>query len=148
MKEGIQQPLWNAELGVELNQSNRQFPTLLDAQGELAKESAWEAQGDLLLEHRDTGVTLELLGVRCLVRNQVRSIDLASTKLEMTRSDLAFIVSQRTTADYRWSVGLALSEKDDNRSSALPPRDLADEWTQMQRRQAAGRQGALDNFEL
>ncbi|MEC8052729.1 MAG: hypothetical protein VX210_18175, partial [Myxococcota bacterium] len=26
MKEGIQQPLWNAELGVELNQSNRQFP--------------------------------------------------------------------------------------------------------------------------
>ena len=47
MKEGIQQSLWNAEIGVELNQSNRQFPTLLDAQSELVKESAWEAQGDL-----------------------------------------------------------------------------------------------------
>ena len=37
MKEGIQQSLWNAEIGVELNQSNRQFPTLLDAQSELVK---------------------------------------------------------------------------------------------------------------
>ena len=38
MKEGVQQSLWNAEIGVELNQSNRQFPTLLDAQSELVKK--------------------------------------------------------------------------------------------------------------
>ena len=111
MKEGIQQPLWNAELGVELNQSNRQFPTLLDAQGELAKESAWEAQGDLLLEHRDTGVTLRALG-RQMSRPQSGAeyrfrVDETS---EMTRSDLAFIVSQSTTADYRWSVGAPTKE--------------------------------------
>ena len=69
----------------------------------------------------------------------------------MTRSDLAFIVSQSTKANYRWSVGLALSERDDSRLSALPPRDLANEWTQMQRRQAAGRQSGLSitsSFEL
>ena len=152
MKEGVQQSLWNAEIGVELNQSNRQFPTLLDAQSELVKESAWEAQGDLFLEHRDTGVALRALG-RQMSRPQSGAeyrfrVDETS---EMTRSDLAFIVSQSTKANYRWSVGLALSERDDSRLGALPPRDLANEWTQMQRRQAAGRQAGLSitsSFEL
>ena len=113
-------------------------------QGDLVEENAWDGQGDLLLEHRETGVIFRALG-RQLSRPQSGAeyrFRLDETS-DATRSDLAFILSQPAKANYRWSLGLALAESTDSRSGALPPRDLANEWTQMQRRHATGSQSGL-----
>ena len=126
---------WHSEVGLELNQSDRQFPTLLSDDGEMLQESAWLAQGDAYLEHLDSGLSIRLLGAqqeRPYAGGEYR-FSSAETS-ELTRSDFSVIVAKPVTGNVDWATSVSWSSQAHEREGRLPPRDLAAEWMQLQRR--------------
>ena len=133
--DGLRTESWRSEIGLELNQSDRQFPTLLSDDGDMLQESAWLAQGDAYLEHLDSGLSIRLLGAqqeRPYAGGEYR-FSKGETS-DFKRSDFSMIVGKPVTTNVDWAASVSWSSQTHEREGRLPPRDLAAEWMQLQRR--------------
>ena len=133
--DGYQDSAWRTEVGVELNQSDRQFPTLLDEETRLLEESAWIAQGDALVEHLESGLEVRILGSQQVRPHHGAEYRFSANETsELKRSEAAVFVNQRLRQGLHWSASIAFAQQEHLRELTLPSRDLAAEWMQLQRR--------------
>ena len=134
--EEAQDELWDATVGLELNDSRRVFPTLLAADDALLVEAATSAQGDIRLEHRASGISMHVLASQERRPNagaEYRYPKFAT--FERAQNRMQLVLNSGRDEPYRWGIGFGYA--DTKRSSdfmGTPQRDIAAEWAYLKRR--------------